>query len=180
MIINALSREVKGKVYLYEKDEKISTSYPECITVHNASEADELISEFADEFDRRSNDDESENYERIVFCIDDFLGFYRGISQESADILETLTRSGSDLNIYIYMVCSVEDLAFLNTFRNTVKPFDNCIKKGNAIIVGGNIRDYIAFNDLHNETDIKFSDNEGCIIHRNKVTAIKFARVSKD
>lgn len=180
LIINALSREVKGKVYLYEKDEKISTSYPECITVHNASEADELISDFADEFDRRSNDDESENYERIVFCIDDFLGFYRGISQESADILETLTRSGSDLNIYIYMVCSVEDLAFLNTFRNTVKPFDNCIKKGNAIIVGGNIRDYIAFNDLHNETDIKFSDNEGCIIHRNKVTAIKFARVSKD
>ena len=179
LIINALSH-VDGKVYLYETDEKISPLYPECITVHNASEADKLISEFADEFDRRSNDDENESYGRIVFCIDDFLGFYRGISQESANILETLTRSGSDFNIHIYMACSADDLAFLNTFRNTVKPFDNCIKKGNAIIVGGNIRDYIAFNDLHNETDIKFSDNEGCIIHQNKVTAIKFARVSKD
>lgn len=180
LIINALSHEAEAKVYLYDKDEKISPLYPECITAHNASEADELISELADEFDRRSNDDDNENYRRIVFCIDDFLGFYRGISQESADILETLTRSGSDFNIYIYMVCSVDDLAFLNTFRNTVKPFDNCVKKGNAIVVGGNIRDYIAFNDLHNETDIKFSDNEGCIIHKGKVMSVKFARVSKE
>ena len=102
------------------------------------------ISEIADEFDKCSVDDNETNYECIALFINDFVSFYRKISQESADILETLTRSGSDFRICIYIVSSLGDLAFINAFRATIKAFDNCIKKGNAIAAGGNIKNYMA------------------------------------
>ena len=79
-------------------------------------------------------------------------------------------------NMYIYIVNSVEDLAFMNTFRNSIVPFNNCLKKGNAIVIGGNIMKYTAFSELHSETDITFSDDEGCLIHNGKVTVLKFAK----
>ena len=181
LIINAIVQSSDGEIYLYETNGKISSLYPECFIARNASEADEFISNIADEFDRRSNDDEEDaDYRPIVICINDFLSFYRGISLESADILDVLTRSGADFNIYIYMTSSVEDLAFLNTFRTTIIPFDNCLKKGNAIAAGGKLIDYIAFRDLHAEQDIKFAENEGCIIHDNKAVTIKFAKVSRE
>lgn len=175
LIINAFSYDTDTNIYIYEKEERISALYPNCVAVHDAPTSDVLISEIADEFDRRSNDDGTD-YKRMVFCIDNFLEFYRGISQESADILSTITRSGADFNMYIYIVNSVEDLAFMNTFRNSIVPFNNCLKKGNAIVIGGNIMKYTAFSELHSETDITFSDDEGCLIHNGKVTVLKFAK----
>ena len=188
LIINAFIRESDTKIYIYEgrNNEKLSALYPECTALDDTSPAnklDELISELADEFDRRSVDDEA-NYERIALFINDFVGFYRKISQESADILEALTRSGADFNICIYIIASLEDLAFMNTFRATIKAFDNCLKKGNAIAAGGNIKDYAAFNEIQSETDINFSDSnsnyEGCLIHRGRTTVLKFAKAGAD
>ena len=175
LIINAFSNELDTKIYLYEPEEKIGVLYPNCISVHEVIETDNLISELADEFDRRLNDDE-ENYSKIVFCVDNFLKFYRMISQESADILESITRSGADCNIYFYIASNIEDIAFLETFRASIKSFDNCMKKGNAMAMGGNIRDYAGFGYLCGENDIKFADNEGCLIHNNQVTVLKFAK----
>ena len=176
LIINAISREFNNSVYIYEKENEISSLYPDCIYVHDPDESNSLISQIADEFDRRSQDYENTNFQRIILCIDDFLGFYRGISQESADILETLTRSGSDFNIYIYIASNINDLAFLDTFKSSIKPFENCLNKGNAIIAGGNIREYSAFNNIHQETDMIFSELDGCLIHAGKVTSLKFAK----
>ena len=178
LIINAFIRDGNTKIYIYEgkNEEKLSVLYPECIAFDDTS-SDSLISELADEFDIRSNDDEADNYERIALFINDFVGFYRKISQESADILETLTRSGADFKICIYIVSSLEDLAFMNTFRAAIKVFDNCIKKGNAIAAGGNIKDYAAFNEIQSETDINFSELEGCLIHNGRTTVLKFAKV---
>ena len=164
------------KIYVYEKEEKVDSLSLNCVTVHEISEADSLISELADEFDRRSNDIEETNYQRIIFCIKDFVDFYRGISQESADILEVITRSGADFNMCIYIISSIEDLAFLVTFRDSIKSFDHCLRKGNAIAVGGNIRDYSGFDEIQSEKDIAFADYEGCLIHNNKVTVLKFAK----
>ena len=176
LIINAFVRETDTKIYVYEKEEKIDSLSLSCVTVHEISEADSLISELADEFDRRSNDIEETNYQRIIFCIKDFVDFYRGISQESADILEVITRSGADFNMCIYIISSIEDLAFLVTFRDSIKSFDHCLRKGNAIAVGGNIRDYSGFDEIQSEKDIAFADYEGCLIHNNKVTVLKFAK----
>ena len=174
LIINAAEHD-ETDIYLYEREAKLSSLYPECRAVYDNEGANEIISELADEFDLRSNEEEAE-HRRIIFLIDDFLGFYRGISQESADILETLTRSGADFNIYIYIACSVENLASLNIFKSSIKSFDNCLKKGNAIAAGGNIRDYTAFNEIHHETDINFSEGEGALIHGDKLQIIKFAK----
>ena len=176
LILNAFANEADTKIYLYEMEEKIGISYPDCLAAHTASEADALISELANEFDRRSNEDEI-NYQKIVFCVNGFLGFYRGISQESADILETLTRSGSNFNMFVYIVSNVEDLAFMMTFRDSIKSFDNCMKKGNAIAIGGNLMDYSGFDEIQDETDINFADYEGCLIHDDKITVLKFARI---
>ena len=176
LIVNAVSREFDNSVYIYETGDEIKSLYPDCIYVHDSEGANALISQIADEFDRRCNDDEATNFQRIIFCIDNFLGFYRGISQESADILETLTRSGADFNIHLYIFSSSEDLAFLNMFKDSIRPFNNCLNNGNALIAGGSINEYIAFNNLHQETDMIFSDSEGCLIHAGKVTALKFAK----
>lgn len=175
LIINAFNNELDTTIYLYEPEEKIGALYPDCISVHEVTETDDLISKLADEFDRRLNDDE-ENYSKIVFCVDNFLKFYRMISQESADILESITRSGADCNIYFYIASNAADLAFLATFKDSIKSFDNCMKKGNAMAMGGNIRDYAEFSELCGEKDIKFADNEGCLIHNNQVTVLKFAK----
>ncbi len=177
LMINALSHDPDAKIYLYDESEEISGIYSSCEIIKNSSGADLFMSDLADEFDRRNNEENLNNNSRIIFLIDDFLKFYRGISQESADILEVITRSGSDFNIYVYIASSFNDLGFLNTFRKTIKPFDNCIKKGNAVISGGNISDYVALKDMHNETNLKFSNSEGCLIHAGKVTPVKFARV---
>ena len=176
LIINAISKNFDNSIYIYEKGNEISSLYPDCIYVHDPDESNSLISQLADEFDRRNQDYENTNFQRIIFCIDDFLGFYRSISQESADILETLTRSGADFNIYIYLASSIEDLAFLDTFRSSIKPFENCLNNGNAIIAGGNINEYSAFKNMHQETDMIFSESEGCLIHAGKVTSLKFAK----
>ena len=178
ILINSFSSDVDTTIYLYEpqeKSEKIGVLYPNCISVHEASETDSLISQIADEFDRRFNDDD-ETASKIVIFVDNFLKFYRMISQESADILESIVRSGADCNIYFYILSSVEDLAFMNTFKDSIKSFDNCMKKGNAIAVGGAIRDYAGFDEICNEKELKFADNEGCLIHDSKVTVLKFAK----
>ena len=36
LIINALSREAETKIYLYEKEKKVSSIYPECIKIGRA------------------------------------------------------------------------------------------------------------------------------------------------
>ena len=174
LIINAFTQILDSTIYLYEEKNNIGNLYPNCVSVHEASEADALISQIADEFDRRLNDEEFDS--KIVICIDNFLKFYRIISQESADIIASIARSGADCDIYFYITSSVEDLGFLNMFKNDIKAFDNCLKKGNAMALGGNIKNYTGFNDLHSEKDINFAEGEGCLIHDNKVTVVKFAK----
>ena len=46
-----------------------------------------------------------------MLCLDNFYNFYQDITQESADILEAIARSGADKGMYIYTVCTSKALA---------------------------------------------------------------------
>ena len=140
---------------------------------------DAMISDLADEFDRRGQEYNAD-LPRIALFINGFLTFYRGISQESADILDTLIRSGGDLGIYVYLACSGDDLVFLETFKSSIKPFLTCLMKGNAIASGGKLKDYLAFNDLHNSDDVSMQNNEGCLISGGRVTVLKLATLEAE
>lgn len=173
LIVNAASQDLNTKVYIYERKTFLENLSMASITAHTPQDADEIISELADEFDNRI--DFGQIYDRIVFCIDDFPEFYRGISQQSADILDTLTRSGGERGIYIYIVCSPDGLSSMHIFR--INAFENCLMSGNAALTGGKLGDYTAFNDIHRNIELTFSDHEGCLIHDGEITTLRFAKL---
>ena len=170
-IAKALGKDSKTQLYIFEEKTFIEKLCPNAKTVHDAKGADEIVAEVAKEFDKRN--DESEG--RIVFCIDNFAIFYSFISQESANILDTIASGGADRGIYIYTACDRAGLAKMSIFR--IKLFENLLVNGNAIVTGGNLRDYNALSSIHRSDNIVFAKYEGCLIHNNKVTVMKFAQL---
>ena len=169
MIARALNSNENTKLYIYEQESFLESLCPNAQTAHNGSESDSLVSEIANEFDSR--DDESEG--KVVLCIDDFEGFYRGISQESADILDTITQGGADRGVYVYAACDIESMERMTMY--CIKLFTNLLANGNAVAVGGNLDNYSDFKALHREENITFGSREGCMIHNNKVITMKIA-----
>ena len=170
-IVKTLNNDKNTKLYVYEEKSFLEALCPNAKTVHDAVGSDGVISEIAAEFDARIDDSAG----RIVFCIDDFMTFYRGISNGSAKILETLTRDGADRGIYVYLACDAKSLAKLHTFK--VKPFMNCLVNENAIFAGGTLGDYQAFKGMCRETEISLAEHEACMIHGKKAVVFRAAKV---
>lgn len=170
MIAQALGRDEKTKVYVYEEKPFIETLCPNAKTVHTIEEADAMILDLADEFDKRDEDSEG----RIALLIDDFYMFYQDISQKSADILESIAQGGLDRNMYLYITCSTKGLSKFGF--GTVKLFKALLAGGNAIVTGGRLGEYQAFKSIHPDEDISFGKYEGCMIHDNKITVVRFAK----
>lgn len=170
MIAQALEKDGKTKLYIYEDNDLISKLCPSAEAAHTGEEADKIVAKLADEFDSR----EDENGERIVFCIDDFYDFYQEISQESADILEHIAASGAERNMYIYITCTTKGLSKMQLGQ--VKLFKEFLSGGNAIIIGGNLKEYQVFDGLHHEDALSFGDHEGCMIHNTRLIEMRFAK----
>ena len=170
-IAQTLGKDSKTKLYIYEENVFLEKLCPNAKTAHDAKTADEIISELAKEFDSRDDDSEG----RVVFCVDDFAAFYRGISKESASLLNNITQGGADRGIFFYIACDVKGLAKMHTYK--IKPFMNCLANENAIAVGGSIGEYQAFRNLHSDENLVFAQHEGCMIHKGKVIQMKIAKI---
>ena len=173
LIAEALNNAPDTKLYIYETKTFLENLCPNAKTVHDEKGSDEIVNELANIFDSR--DDESKG--RIVFCIDDFGKFYMDISQESADILEVISSGGEDRGIYIYIACDKSTLVKMSIFH--IKFFENLFVNGNAVVTGGNLKDYTPLNALYRNDDVSLAYNEGCIIHNNRVNIIKFAALKE-
>ena len=177
LIAKTLDLDDTTDLYIYGSENWLEQFSDETKTASDAQSSDAMIGELADVFDSRF--DFEERYKRIVLCINDFLKFYEDISEESADILNTIINSGADRNIFIYIACDLKALGRLYMFRESVQPFASCVLKGNAIAVGGSLRAYTAFNEMHqiiNDINLDDMANTGCLIHANKLVQLKFAK----
>ncbi|MBR0034172.1 MAG: hypothetical protein IJP54_00710, partial [Synergistaceae bacterium] len=168
MIAKALNDDPKTKLYVYEEDAYIEKFCPNAVVIHKPEEADEVISQLEAVYAERNEDSEG----RVVLCLDNFYNFYQDITQESADILEAIARSGGDRGMYIYAVCTSKGLATFG--MSDAALFQELIKSGNAIVTGGSLKEYKEFNEFHSEDNIFFGAHEGCLIHKGKVTTLMF------
>lgn len=168
MIAKALDEDPDTKLYVYEEQSFIEKFCHNAVIIHKPEEAEEIVAKLEAEFNDRDEDSKG----RIVLCLDNFYNFYQDISQESADILEAIARSGADRGIYIYAVCTTKALA---TFAiSEAALYKELIKGGNAVITGGELNNYKAFQEFHREDNMAFSEHEGCIIHNGKVISLMF------
>ncbi|MBQ3653089.1 MAG: hypothetical protein II954_01575, partial [Synergistaceae bacterium] len=170
VIAKSLNDDKFTRLYIYEVKKFLEPLCPRVVAVHDAEGADRMLAEIAGEFDSRIG----ETGERIALCIDDFMTFYRGISEESAKILETLTRDGAARGIYVCIVCDAASLAKLHVFK--VKAFMNCLTNENAIIAGGSLGDYPAFSGMWRGTDIHMGEHEGVIVHNKRAVEVVFSK----
>ncbi len=170
-IAKALNDDKDSKLYIYEVKKFLEPLCQRAVAVHDAEGSDRILAEIAGEFDARIDG----TGERIALCIDDFMTFYRGISEESAKILETLTCDGAARRIYVYLACDVKSLAKLHVFK--VKPFMNCLVNEKAIIAGGNLRDYPAFSGMWRGADVNMGWREGVIVHNKRAVEVVFRKV---
>lgn len=173
MIAQALDKDSNTRLYVFEEKPLMEKICKNAVIMHKPEEADKLLAELDKEYSQR----EENNNDRIVLCLDDFLYLYHDITQESADILEAIARGGAERGIYIYTACSFVALAKFKLTRVAV--FNELMKWGNAIIAGGNLKDYHTLKELHREENISFGEHEGCMIHDNTVTPMIFGRTQE-
>ncbi len=170
MIAKALSKDPDTALYVYEEKTFIENLCPGAKITHKPSEADTFIAGLAKEYEQRDEDSKG----RIVLCIDDFYNFYQDITQESADILEAIARGGSERKMYIYVAISSKGLSQFNSWE--VSLMKELLNGSNAIVTGGNLKEYLAFKNLHREDNILFGSHEGCIIHDGNVIPLMFGQ----
>ena len=170
MIAKALSKDPDTALYVYEEKTFIEKLCPGAKITHKPSEADTFIAGLAKEYEQRDEDSKG----RIVLCIDDFYNFYQDITQESADILEAIARGGSERKMYIYVAISSKGLSQFNSWE--VSLMKELLNGSNAIVTGGNLKEYLAFKNLHREDNILFGSHEGCIIHDGNVIPLMFGQ----
>ena len=167
-IAKALDNDPDTSLYVYEENTFIEKFCPNARTMHKPEDADKAIDELAGEFDKRKYDSKG----RIAICIDDFYNFYQEITQESADVLEVIAERGADKGIYIYVSCTTKGLSVLG---NTPL-FQKLLARGNAIVTGGTLGECQAFKGLHQSGNLYFGNHEGCMIHDNRVTELRFGQ----
>lgn len=173
-IAKTLHNDPDTKLYIYEKegDTFLEKLCPNAKTVHDAAGVDSVVAELEAAFDDRDEDSEG----RIVLCIDDFNHFYSAISNENVNVLSNIIQGGADRKMYFYIACNTKGLARMFTFK--VKPFMNCLMNGNAIVAGGSLIDYQPFSGMYPTGEqLSMGEHEGCIIHSNKIHAIRLAKV---
>ena len=168
MIAQALDKDPNTALYVYEEKIYLEKLCPNARIMHTPEDADKVLQELADEFDKRRYDEKG----RIVLCIDDFYTFYQDITQESADALEIIAERGAIKGIYIYVSCSARGVSILNTAETPL--FRKLLAKGNAVITGGRLRDYTALRAVDYSDDMTFSEHEGVLIHSSRVIPLRF------
>ena len=168
MIAKALNDDPKTRLYVYEEDSFIEKFCPKATVVHKPEEMDEIIAGLDTEYADRSEDSE----DRIVICIDNFYNLYQDITQESADILEAIARSGPERRMFIYTVCTSKALSTLG--MSDVPLYLELMKYGNAIVTGGSLKEYREFNGFHREDNIAFGSHEGAMIHGGRAVHMMF------
>ena len=173
-IAKTLHNDPDTKLYIYEKEgssffEKLC---PKAKVVHDAAGVDGVVDELAAAFDERDEDSKG----RIVLCIDDFNYFYSVIANENVPVLSNIIQGGADRGIYFYITCNLKGLERMNMFK--VKPFMDCLMRGNAVVAGGSLSECGAFEKMYptGESAI-LGENEGCVIHKNKITVVRLAKV---
>ena len=174
MVAKALDNDAGTTLYIYEKAGStfLENLCPNAKTVHDEAGLDEVTAELEKAFDERDEDSDG----RIVFCIDDFSEFYSAVTNESVALLANIIDGGADRGIYFYIACDLKGMAVMDSFK--IKAFMNCLKNGNAIVAGGSLMDCGTFMTLYpTGEEVLMGDHEGCLIHANKITHVRLARV---
>ena len=164
MIAQALDKDQNTKLYVYEEKPFIEKLCKNAVIMHNPDEAEKVIAALDKEYADRDDD----SIGRIVLCLDEFFLLYQDLTQEAADILEAIARGGAERGMYIYITCTAVGLSKFKLAH--VSLFAELLNGGNAIIAGGELKSYKAFDDLHQEENMSFSEHEGAMIHYNRVT----------
>jgi len=200
----ALSKDPATTVYIYEQGENLqavvgggSEAHPSTIITHNGADFDEIAQNIFDEYNQRKQNarawlDEhgpkqgiedgqpivaSETWQRIVILLDDFTTFYDEISDETADILEEIMSDGASYKIFFYIAGDKDGLT--RFFNLSLPALKLCLAKGNAVALGGNLREYGMFANMHDVTDGAIGPKEGYVIHGGSASAIKIANVKE-
>jgi S-DNA-T family DNA segregation ATPase FtsK/SpoIIIE len=175
LIVRALARDPGTAVYIYEKGDALkSLCDGRDKTSRDGAEADIMMTELGEEYDRRS-DEGSDGAPRIAICIDNFVKFFEEVSDDGANILDVIIRCGEEYGVYVWIT---GDMAELTRFHNlAVKPLKNCLANGNAIALGGRLKDHSMFNSLHDENDAALQEYIGCVIHDRRASFVKLAKV---
>ncbi|MBQ9526672.1 MAG: hypothetical protein IJR68_03595 [Fretibacterium sp.] len=176
LILRALGQDSGTTLYLYEQGTFLEGLCPGARMAHDGPSSDALLSELAEEYDRRS--DEGGDYQdaRIVLCIDDFPAFFEGVSEEALTGLDVIIRNGSEQGMYVYIAGDKDGLGRLHTFL--VKPLESCLAQGNAIALEGSLKDHTIFSSLHHHEDVPLPGREGCLIHNGEAVLLRLAGLS--
>jgi S-DNA-T family DNA segregation ATPase FtsK/SpoIIIE len=174
-LVTALSAYEDGALYIYEKGDALGALAKRAKTVREGCEFDGLIDEIASAGGEASADEGDAR--RTAVIIDDFVEFYEEIADETADKLDALIMGGAKRGVFICIAAGKDGL---QRFANlSVRTFMLCLEKGNAIALGGRLRDYGMLNALHDSDDLVMTGREGCVISGGKATAVKFAKAAE-
>jgi S-DNA-T family DNA segregation ATPase FtsK/SpoIIIE len=175
LIVRALAGDSDTDIYIYEKGDALeSLCGGRARTARDGAESDAMMAELAAEYDRR-NDEGSEGAPRIAICIDELGRFFEEVSDEGADALDVIIRNGEEYGMYVWVT---GDAAELTRFHNqAMKPLKSCLANGNAIALGGRLKDHSMFNALHDENDCALQGYVACVMHGRRASFVKLAYV---
>ena len=170
-----MSNDDGTKIYIYEKGTNIEAvcKNQNWEAAHDGPAADAFISTLADEYDRRSDEEGDYTEKRIVLCIDDFPKFFDEIAEDSLTGLDVIIRNGSDYEMYVYIAGDKDGIGRLHNFL--VKPVESCLASGNAIALGGRLKEHEMLTTLHEHEDVMLSRHEGCLIHDKTALLVNLA-----
>ena len=175
LILRALLADGDTTVYIYGKEPVWESVDGGARVADSGADFDVFLGELAAEYDKRS--DTGEKSPRVVICVDDFVKFYGEISDESANVFDIIVRCGEECNMYVYIT---GDPGGLTRFHNfLVKAFESCLANGNAIALGGRLKEHGVLNNLYEGDDIAMSEHEGCVIHGGTVRRVRLAKAGK-
>jgi S-DNA-T family DNA segregation ATPase FtsK/SpoIIIE len=173
-IVRSLAEDPETSVYIYEKGSFLENLHDGAKVGHDGDTFDRYLSELAEEYDRR--DGANVSVPRIAVCIDDFVKFYEEISDEGAGRLDLLVNYAEDCGIYVYIAGNRDGMTKFHSFR--VKPLENCLARGNAVALGGRLKEHDLFASLHEENDFSLAEHEACVIRDKKIRRVKLADVT--
>ncbi|GHS95057.1 type VII secretion protein EssC [Synergistales bacterium] len=171
LIARALHKDGGTRLYIHEKGSRLASLCEGARVARNSAESDAFLAELASEYDRRSEN--GINEPRVALCLDDFVEFYNDISYDAADRLDVIIRCGAECGMYVYIAGDTDGLIRHDNLM--VKPVKSCLTIGNAIALGGRLKNHSLFDGIYNSEDIALGESEGCVISNRKVWRVKIA-----
>lgn len=176
LILRALGQDPGTTLYLYEQGTFLEGLCPGAHVAHDGPSSDALLSELAEEYDRRSDEGGDYRDARIVLCIDGFPAFFEGISEDSLTGLDVIIRNGAEQEMYVYISGDEDGLGRLHAFL--VRPLESCLARGNAIALGWSLKDHTIFSEFHRHEDVSLPEREGCLICGGNAVHLRLAKAS--